>query len=97
MTKTGRCTFCGAEVEIIDRVGRLEECPSCKRDLHCCLQCALYDRTYHNQCRENQSQIVSDKETSNFCEFFQFGRDAEDEHKRADEAKGKLDDLFRKG
>lgn len=92
-----RCVHCGAEVEIIDRkVGRQDECPKCKKDLHACVQCKFYDRSYHNECRENQAQMVSDKERSNFCEFFQFGREVEDEHKRVDDAKRKLDELFGK-
>jgi len=92
-----RCFFCGAEIEILDRkVGRQEECPSCRRDLHACLQCRFYDRSYHNQCRENQAQIVSDKERSNFCEFFEFGRDAQGEKKAVEDSKKKLEDLFKK-
>ncbi len=90
------CAFCGAEVEIIDKVGRLDECHSCKRDLHSCLQCKFYDRSFHNQCRENQAPYVSDKERANFCEFFSFGRDAQSENKAADVAKNKLEELFKK-
>jgi hypothetical protein len=93
-----RCVFCGAEVEIIDRkVGRMDECPSCKRDLHACIQCRFYDRSYHNQCRENQAGQVADKEKSNFCEFFEFGRDSEGERRAVDDARHKLKDLFKKG
>ena len=93
-----KCVFCGAEVEILDRkVGRMDECHSCKRDLHACVQCRFYDRSYHNQCRENQAGQVADKEKSNFCEFFEFGRDSEGERRAVDDAKGKLDGLFKKG
>ena len=91
-----RCVFCGKEVEIIDRVGRLEECPHCSRDLHSCVQCNLYDRSYHNDCRENQSPYVSDKERANFCEFFKFGRDVQSQNKEIDESKKKLENLFKK-
>lgn len=90
------CAFCGAEVEIIDRVGRLDECPSCKRDLHSCLQCKFYDRSFHNQCTENQSPYVSDKERANFCEFFSFGREVEGERRASEESKRKLETLFKK-
>ena len=91
-----RCAFCGAEVEVIDRVGRLDECPSCKRDLHACLQCRLYDRSAHAQCRESQAGYVADKERSNFCEFFVFGRDATRERADEGDAKKKLESLFKK-
>ena len=92
---TGKCIFCGAYIEIEDRVGRREECSNCHRDLHACLQCSFYDRSYHNQCRETQSQCISDKESSNFCEHFQFGRDAEDEKNRVEDSKKKLENLFK--
>jgi hypothetical protein len=95
--KTGKCAFCGAEVEIIDRVGRLEECTGCGKYLHSCLQCKLYDRSFHNQCRESQAPYVSDKENANFCEFFEFGREVEAEKKNIGDAKKKLESLFRKG
>lgn len=91
-----KCVFCGTEIEIVDRVGRLDECPNCKRDLHACLQCKLYDRSFHNQCRESQSGYITDKERANFCEFFDFGRDASAEKVAVDDAKKKLDSLFKK-
>jgi hypothetical protein len=90
------CFFCGAEVEVIDRVGRLDECPSCKRDLHACLQCKFYDRSSHNQCRETQSGYIADKERANFCEFFVLGRDAMKERADVSASKRKLDSLFKK-
>lgn len=61
------------------------------------MQCRFYDRSYHNQCRESQAALVSDKEKSNFCEFFEFGRDAASEAERAKESKKRLEELFRKG
>jgi len=91
----GKCTFCGSSIEIEGRVGRRDECTKCHRDLHACLQCSLYDRTYHNQCRETQSQCISDKESSNFCEHFQFGRDSKNEDKEVEDSKKKLDELFK--
>ena len=91
------CVFCGKENEIVGPVGRLAECIHCKRDLHACLQCKLYDRSYHNQCREPGSPYVSDKERSNFCEFFEIGRDVENEENVQSAAKKKLGGLFKKG
>lgn len=93
---TAKCAFCGADVEVLGRVGRQEECPACRRDLHACLQCRLYDRSFHNQCREPQAAYVADKERSNFCEFFEFGRDAVSERERAEASRKKLEELFRR-
>ena len=91
-----RCAFCGSEVEVIDRVGRLDECPTCHRDLHACLQCRLYDRGSHNQCRESQAGYVGDKERANFCEFFTFGRDVAPEKGDWSASKRELEALFKK-
>jgi hypothetical protein len=90
------CVFCGAEVEVVDRVGRQDECPACRRDLHACLQCRFYERGAHNQCRESQAPYVGDKERSNFCEYFVFGREASAEKKEDAKAKRLLEDLFKK-
>jgi len=91
-----RCFFCGKDVELVYRkVGRQDECPHCGRDLHACFQCRFYDRSSHNQCRENQAAMVADKERSNFCEFFEFGRDASAEKGAQEEAKKKLGELFK--
>jgi len=92
-----KCVHCGAEIEIVDRIGRLEECPQCGRYLHSCVQCRFHDRSYHNQCMENQAPQISDREDANFCEFFQIGRNVEGENKKIDEAKKRLDSLFGKG
>lgn len=90
------CSFCGFEIEIIVRIGRLDECPSCRRDLHSCLQCRLYDRSLHNQCKETQSGYITDKERANFCEFFELGRDAKGERRAQSDSKKKLEELFKK-
>ncbi len=91
------CYFCGTEIEIIFKIGRLEECPRCGKYLHSCMQCKFYDRSYHNDCRENQAPPVGDKEDANFCEFFQLGRDAVKEKEDAASAKAGLEALFKKG
>lgn len=90
-----KCVHCGTEIVIIDRIGRLDDCEKCGRDLHACVQCSLFDRGYHNDCRESQSGYIGDKERANFCEFFQFGRDIEDERNTVAAMKNKLNDLFK--
>lgn len=91
-----RCAFCHQEVVLEVKIGRLDECPHCRRDLHACLQCRHYDRAAHNQCRETQSEWVPDKERSNFCGFFEFGRETDDEREQQGNAKRDLESLFRK-
>ena len=92
------CAQCGTLVVLApgQSVGRTEVCDSCGADLHACVQCAHYDESSYNECREPQADRVVDKERSNFCEYFSMsstGRRAKDGTKK--EALKKLDDLFK--
>ena len=66
------CYACKKEVEIdiIHKLSRFEECPHCKKDLHCCKMCTFYDPAAYNECRESMAQRVVEKEKSNFCDYF---------------------------
>jgi hypothetical protein len=95
------CHRCGTELTVGASVARTDGCPQCHSDLKCCLNCRLHDPGANNQCREPQAEWQTDKEKSNFCEFFEFretsslsspGRGA-----RADDARAALDALFKKG
>ena len=66
------CHRCGHELRIGAEVARTDSCPQCYSDLKCCLNCRLHDPGAHNQCREPQAEWQTDKEKSNFCEFFDF-------------------------
>ncbi|HVP37882.1 MAG TPA: hypothetical protein VMS93_01745 [Candidatus Saccharimonadales bacterium] len=65
-----QCQFCGADLPFTGRVPREEECPACRRDLHCCRQCVHFDPAVHNQCRETQAEWIVEKERRNFCDYF---------------------------
>lgn len=65
------CRSCGAENEVGETVGRRDSCERCLADLRACVQCRHYEPGYHNDCRENQAELVVDKEKANFCDFFQ--------------------------
>lgn len=88
------CHFCKARIELKERPGRRDVCPGCGRDLHACLQCRFYDKDAYHQCREPQADWVSDKESSNFCDYFEFGRVLRTEVKQ--DAKSRLEALFKK-
>jgi hypothetical protein len=64
------CRACGAEVGVLERIGRRDGCPSCGVDLHSCRQCRFYDVAAYNACREPQAERVVDKERANFCDWF---------------------------
>ncbi len=89
-----QCAFCGAEVEILDRVLRKQTCPQCGEDLHCCLQCRFYEEGRQNDCREPRAERVLDKDRANYCDYFEF-HGVYEAIDSVDDAKKKLNDLFK--
>lgn len=90
-----KCVFCGFDIED-KKPGRGDECLNCNSDLHCCFQCVFYNDAFNNSCRENQAERTVEKERSNFCSYFQFGRDPSKEIEETQSIKEKLNDLFKK-
>jgi len=93
-----RCYFCGRELEVSRVVGREEICPQCHRDVRCCFNCTFYDPQASNQCREPQSETISDRGRSTFCDFFLFGdkEDGNQGKQAAERAREEWERLFRK-
>ena len=92
-----RCYFCNQELELKGRVMRKDLCPHCRRDLHACVQCRFYDPAYHNQCREPKTEMVREREKMNLCDYFEFaGRKTPARQDEGDQARQKLDQLFKK-
>jgi hypothetical protein len=96
------CWHCGRTIEIIagkDRVGFRDDCPGCNRALHVCLNCALYDLSYNNSCREPMAERVVDKDRFNFCEYFTPAdnrKPVQSANSGKSGAQNKLEDLFKK-
>lgn len=92
------CFFCHKELQITDRIGRQETCPHCGNDLHICKNCEFYDTSAYNECREPQAERVADKEKSNFCDYFVFGRSDRPVAftDPVADAKKKLEEIFKK-
>jgi len=92
------CHRCGVELTLTSAIARTDACPSCYSDLKCCLNCRLHDPGANNQCREPQAEWQTEKEKSNFCEFFEFressGTGAGESG--SDRARAALDALFKK-
>ena len=67
------CWKCGTKVEYPSgsRVRTRDACPKCHGDLHACRNCRFYDPGKHNQCAETQAEWVRDKESANYCGYFQ--------------------------
>jgi hypothetical protein len=90
------CHTCKKALDLGREIGRRDECPHCKADLHCCLNCTFYDRSAPKQCREPQAVLVREKEKANFCDFFSFADRAAAAGGGIDKARAALDDLFKK-
>lgn len=91
------CHACKKEISGELKVGRRDVCPSCGADLRCCLNCRFYDRAVSKQCRETVTELVKEKEKSNFCEYFVIVENrivAVDA--RSTPTRKALDDLFKK-
>lgn len=78
------CHQCKKEVPILGVVGRREECPFCRADLHVCMNCAHYDTKAYNECREPQADRVLEKDRGNFCDFFSPGNGLSGEQQKVD-------------
>jgi hypothetical protein len=89
-----RCYKCGEELHFEVKIGRRDMCPNCYAYLHCCRNCQHWDASVHNQCLEERSEFIRDREEGNFCLYFTFkdvgGEDESEEAK----AKEKLKKLF---
>lgn len=91
------CAFCGSPIEIEDKVFFKDECPACRRELHCCVQCVYYEPGRHNDCTEVRAERVVLKDRVNRCDWFRFGPRGRVGDGAASEAKSRLEALFKKG
>lgn len=93
------CVLCKREVEVDRSFGRKSECPHCGGDLHICMNCRFYSETSHNKCLEPKAEFQRTRDRANFCDYFSFREGGPARAGGADpteEARRKLDDLFRK-
>jgi len=94
------CWNCGMGTDLEGRVMRSDTCPHCLADMRCCRGCRFFDPTSKWQCRETIDAPVTNKEKSNFCDYFQTRMAIHMQGKRVDEMmskdekKKRFDDLF---
>lgn len=92
------CYNCNEPIELSSSgtVGRKEECPACREDLHCCMNCKFYDQAAYNECAETQAERVLEKTRGNFCDYFSFQDGSSDSKnsQKSDTLKD-LDSLFK--
>jgi hypothetical protein len=93
------CWKCGASLaDLTLPLRRLEECRTCRAELHVCKLCEWYSVTVAKQCREPIAEEVKDKERANFCDYFKprAGAYTQADSSAADRARAELDKLFKK-
>jgi hypothetical protein len=93
-----KCFKCGAVWKGEAKISFRAVCESCGTGLHCCKNCKFFDEYAHNKCRIPGTEMVQDRELNNYCDEFEFAIKKADPFaaKRQDDAKKKLDDLFKK-
>lgn len=91
-----KCHSCGTEISLQHKAGRQELCPKCSAPLHSCLNCRFYAPDAYHDCRETEAEWVSDKASPNFCEYFEPGDISKNPKQKSDEARKKLNQLFKK-
>ena len=92
---TVTCFHCRTDIEIEGKVNRGDICPKCSSAVKCCMNCRFHDRNAHNQCLEPTAEWVSEKERSNFCEYFEASTQKPMDSATKN-AKKKWDSLFKK-
>lgn len=90
------CFHCQKEIKLEAKIRRQETCPFCSSYLHCCRNCIFFDQYAPQQCKEPVAELVSNKETGNFCGYFQPSDKKADTDSAAEEARKKLAALFKK-
>lgn len=64
------CFNCNKELNFAGNIGRREECPHCRSDVHVCKNCEHYDAKVYHECRETSADFVREKDRANFCDYF---------------------------
>lgn len=91
------CFQCQAELKVLLPVGRREECPSCRQDVHVCKNCVHYDPKSYNECRETSADVVKEKDRANFCDYFELFQGQRSGGANKADLKAKADALFNFG
>lgn len=90
-----RCSRCG-QTEIVAEVVVESTCSQCGEDLYTCTNCAHFDTSAPNECREPIPQRVPKKSKRNDCVFFsaKMIQEFESESVSPQDARSEFDSLF---
>lgn len=91
------CHACEREnpIHTGEKPGFRDECEACRADLHVCRNCAFWDPSAYNECRESSAERVSDRDRANRCEYFKGEREGMRAGTEATDALSALEDLFK--
>jgi len=89
-----QCYRCKNEIKTDRTIGRQQTCPHCDACLHCCLNCRFFDDRAWHSCREPQAELVQDKDSANFCDYFEPASEKHTGNMNTGETRRKLDTLF---
>lgn len=65
------CYRCGESLSALSLpLARLDECPSCRTQLHVCRMCTHYAPRLKKNCDEEDAPDVRDARAANFCDYF---------------------------
>lgn len=91
------CGKCGRKLDIIgNQVGRRDRCPDCDAELRACVHCRHFEPAVAKGCKEPFAEVPMDKESANFCEYFQIGEGAVSGAAKKDALIDAAEALFRK-
>lgn len=88
------CFSCNKELTFSGQIGRREECPHCRADVHVCKNCDFYDPKAYNECREPSADVVREKDRANFCDYFTPRKGGANQEDKAAALKAAADALF---
>ena len=71
MNKIISCWSCSNTWEFVHPLSRSESCDKCGWDAKVCKNCQFYDASAYRECREEQAELVKDKDKRNFCTWFE--------------------------
>lgn len=86
------CAACGAQVELPEKVGVRDTCPSCDAYLHSCVNCSFW---VNSLCTEPSAEKVRDPEGINFCEWFE-GREKGQETRDKEGGKEAAEEMWKR-
>lgn len=89
-----QCRTCKTDYSFKGRLEFRARCTNCDTPLHVCLQCAFYDTSAYNSCKETKAERVVEKGRENRCEYFSPGEGTDSGQVGAADSEKAFDDLF---